>query len=48
MGEIATSWYGRNPEGADVRKIDAEFDQAVRRQLASLQEFMDRAADQAL
>ncbi len=48
VGEIATGWYGKNPEGVDVRKTDAEFDEAVRRQLASLQEVMDRAADQAL
>ncbi|MGP3683465.1 hypothetical protein ACTVZO_01935 [Streptomyces sp. IBSNAI002] len=48
VGEIATSWYGKSPEGVDARKVDAEFEEAVRRQLASLQEFMDKAAEQAL
>ncbi|MFB7467500.1 hypothetical protein ACFCZ1_29095 [Streptomyces sp. NPDC056224] len=48
VGEIAAGWYGKGPEGVDVRKVGAEFDEAVRRQLESLEEFMDRAADQAL
>ncbi|MFD4241015.1 hypothetical protein ACFWP3_05360 [Streptomyces sp. NPDC058525] len=48
VGELASNWYGKGPEGVDLRKVEAEFDEATKRQLASLQEFMDKAADQAL
>ncbi|APU40037.1 MULTISPECIES: hypothetical protein [unclassified Streptomyces] len=48
VGELATDWYAKGPEGVDVAKADAEFAEAVRAQLAALQTFLDRAADQSL
>ncbi|MFI1282293.1 MULTISPECIES: hypothetical protein [unclassified Streptomyces] len=47
VGAMATG-YPEGPEGVDLKKTDAEFDAAVRRQLAALQTFMDRAADESL
>ncbi|MEU6299739.1 hypothetical protein [Streptomyces erythrochromogenes] len=48
VGQLATDWYGKGPEGVDVAKADAEFAEAVRAQLAAVQTFMDRAADESL
>lgn len=48
VGEIATARYTKGPEGVDVNKTGAEFAAAVRQQLAALESFMDRAADEAL
>ncbi|MFE6910732.1 hypothetical protein [Streptomyces erythrochromogenes] len=48
VGQLATDWYGKGPEGVDVVKADAEFAEAVRAQLAAVQTFMDRAADESL
>ncbi|WP_328929760.1 hypothetical protein OG429_37740 [Streptomyces sp. NBC_00190] len=48
LGELATARYVRGPEGADLKKTGAEFDETVRRQQAALQTFMDRAADESL
>ncbi|MFE7186269.1 hypothetical protein [Streptomyces erythrochromogenes] len=48
VGELATDWYAKGPEGVDVTKADAEFAEAVKAQLAALQSFMDRAADESL
>ncbi|KOU91498.1 hypothetical protein [Streptomyces sp. XY533] len=48
VGELATGWYGKGPEGVDTAKADAEFTEAVNAQLAALQSFMDRAADESL
>ncbi|MFG2296090.1 hypothetical protein [Streptomyces sp. NPDC048603] len=48
VGEIATHWYGKGPEGADRDRIAAEFADAVEQQGTALQTFMDRAADEAL
>ncbi|KJY18623.1 MULTISPECIES: hypothetical protein [unclassified Streptomyces] len=48
VGELATGWYGKGPEGVDTAKADAEFTEAANAQLAALQSFMDRAADESL
>ncbi|MFE9463615.1 hypothetical protein ACFYNW_08105 [Streptomyces virginiae] len=48
VGELATDWYAKGPEGVDLAKADAEFAEAVKAQLAALQSFMDRAADESL
>ncbi|MEV7612513.1 hypothetical protein [Streptomyces sp. NPDC089799] len=48
VGEIATGWYTKGPAGADAKKIDAEFGEAVRQQLTALETFMDKAADESL
>ncbi|MGW2275474.1 hypothetical protein [Streptomyces yangpuensis] len=48
VGELATGWYAKGPEGVDVGKADAEFAAAVKAQLAALQSFLDRAADESL
>ncbi|RST11924.1 hypothetical protein [Streptomyces sp. WAC05950] len=48
VGELATGWYGKGPEGVDTAKADAEFTEAVNAQLAALQSFMDRAANESL
>ncbi|MGW7436207.1 hypothetical protein [Streptomyces sp. NPDC054849] len=47
VGAMATG-YVKGPEGVDLKKTGAAFDTAVRRQLAALQTFMDRAADESL
>ncbi|MFG2752673.1 hypothetical protein [Streptomyces xanthophaeus] len=48
VGKLATDWIDRGPAGVDVNKRGEEFAEAVRQQLAALQTFMDRAADEAL
>ncbi|MFJ3727870.1 hypothetical protein ACIPYQ_35605 [Streptomyces sp. NPDC090045] len=48
VGESATAEYAHGPEDVDVKKTGAAFAEAVHRQLAALQTFMDRAADEAL
>ncbi|MFK0257091.1 hypothetical protein [Streptomyces sp. NPDC090445] len=48
VGEIATDRYVEGPEGVDVKKTGAAFDEAVRQQPAALQTLMDRAADESL
>ncbi|WP_327281579.1 MULTISPECIES: hypothetical protein [unclassified Streptomyces] len=48
VGEMATDRLARGPEGVDVKKTGVEFTEAVERQLAALQTFMDRAAHEAL
>lgn len=48
VGELATAEYVGGPEGVDLKKTGAAFAQAVHQQLAALQTFMDRAADEAL
>lgn len=48
VGELATERYAEGPEGVDAKKTGAAFAEAVRRQLAALQAFLDRAAADAL
>ncbi|MFE9636899.1 hypothetical protein [Streptomyces sp. NPDC006463] len=48
LGKMATARYVEGPEGVDLKKTGAEFDEVTERQQAALQTFMDRSADEAL
>ncbi|MFJ8016991.1 hypothetical protein [Streptomyces sp. NPDC096339] len=48
VGRLANERVAQGPEGVDVKKAGAQFNEAVEQQLAALQTFLDRAADGAL
>ncbi|MFE2145454.1 hypothetical protein ACFXA3_27580 [Streptomyces sp. NPDC059456] len=48
VGELATARVTHGPEGVDADKTASAFTEAVDRQLAALQAFLDRAARDAL
>ncbi|MER5568398.1 hypothetical protein ABT083_19610 [Streptomyces goshikiensis] len=48
VGKLATDRYDRGAAGVDAKKVGVEFTEAVERQLAALQTFLDRVAGEAL
>ncbi|MBT1187030.1 hypothetical protein HET69_24290 [Streptomyces sp. CJ_13] len=48
VGKLATDRYDQGPAGVDTRKAGIEFTEAVERQLAALQTFLDKAAGETL